>query len=77
MKLWILILLGIACLIVLCLKPLRPLLRAVCRTGFGFAALAAIHASGFGIGVNLANALLFGVLGIPGACTALALHFLL
>ena len=51
-------------------RPLAALVRLALRTGAGLAALAALSGAegllGLHLGVNLANALVLGVLGVPG-----------
>ena len=49
-------------------RPLKWLLRLAARTGVGLAVLYVLsHVGGFlGLGVNLVNALVLGVLGLPG-----------
>jgi len=51
-------------------RPLNALLRLILRTGAGLGALYALSltggALGLRLGVNLANALVLGLLGAPG-----------
>ena len=51
-------------------RPLKGLLRLAARTGVGLAVLFALsHVGGvlgLSLGVNLVNALVLGVLGLPG-----------
>ena len=51
-------------------RPLRTLLRLGLRTGVGLGVLWLIHPlgslAGLQLGVNLLNALVLGVLGVPG-----------
>ena len=58
-------------------RPLKHLLRLCLRTGVGLAALAAFSPVGGLIGVNLANALVMGLLGVPGFGLLLMLHWAL
>lgn len=60
--------------------PLRALARAALNTALGLAALALLHATsaltGFSLGLNLFNALVVGVLGIPGIGLLLLLQWI-
>ena len=51
-------------------RPLRGLLRLLARSGVGMAVLWLLQGAGGGLGlhlgVNLFNALVLGVLGVPG-----------
>ena len=78
---------GIAALIILALvlfkiftKPLRLFLKLILHTVFGFIALFVINLIGgiFGItiGVNLLNAVIVGVFGLPGAALLLIIKWL-
>ena len=62
-------------------RPLKHLLRLCLRTGVGLAALAAFSPVGgligVSLGVNLANALVMGLLGVPGFGLLLMLHWAL
>lgn len=62
-------------------RPLKHLLRLCLRTGVGLAALAAFSPMGgligVSLGVNLANALVMGLLGVPGFGLLLMLHWAL
>ena len=62
-------------------RPLKHLLRLCLRTGVGLAALAAFSPVGgligVSLGVNLANALVMGLLGVPGFGLLLMLHLAL
>ncbi len=60
-------------LAILLRRVLARLLRFLLRTGVGLAALFACSQLGLGLGVNLANAAVVGLLGLPG----LGLLFLL
>lgn len=61
--------------------PLRALARVLLNTALGLAALALLHATraltGFSLGLNLFNALVVGVLGIPGIGLLLLLQWIL
>ena len=68
-------------LLVLLRRPLRGLGRLLARTGvwlavlFGLSQVGALI--GVGLGVNLTNALLLGVLGVPGLGLLLLIHWAL
>ena len=84
-RVWLLFALtGLGCCVgVLALlgRPLKHLLRLCLRTGVGLAALAAFSPVGgligVSLGVNLANALVMGLLGVPGFGLLLMLHWAL
>ena len=57
-------------------RPLGRLLLAV-RSSVGLAALALLNQIGLGLGVNLVNALILGVLGVPGLGLLLMLQWVL
>jgi len=61
-------------------RPLKELGRLALRTGCSLAALMALNPvgglMGFHLGVNLCNALVMAVLGIPGAGLLLLLHWM-
>lgn len=67
---WLLGSLGAVMALALLRRPLRSLFRLVGRTGIGLAFLALFapvgQLLGAGLGVNLFNALVLGVLGVPG-----------
>lgn len=67
---WLLGCLGVVMALALLRRPLGGLLRLVGRTGVGLAFLALFapvgEFLGAGLGVNLFNALILGVLGVPG-----------
>lgn len=67
---WLLGSLGTVMALALLRRPLRSLFRLVGRTGIGLAFLALFapvgQLLGAGLGVNLFNALVLGVLGVPG-----------
>ena len=62
-------------------RPLKCLGRLCLRTGFGLGALAAFSGVGgligVSLGVNLANALVVGLLGVPGFALLLMLNWAL
>lgn len=47
-------------------RPLGRLMKLVVRSSVGLAALALLNQLGIGLGVNLANALVLGLFGVPG-----------
>ena len=61
--------------------PLRLALKLLCNTLLGFAALWAIRATsgitGLTLGLNLWNALVIGVLGLPGFVLLLLVQWVL
>ena len=78
--LWCAMALGLCTL--LCLRGLiGRLVRLALRSGAGLALLAALarfgSAFGLGLGVNLTNALILGVLGAPGFALLCLLHWIL
>ena len=58
-------------------RPLGQLLRLAVRSSVGLAALALLNQIGLGLGVNLVNALILGVLGVPGLGLLLMLQWVL
>ena len=73
---------GIAGLVVISLlmalrKPLTRLLALLFRSALGLGALALGQAAGLSLGVNLCNALLLGILGVPGFGLLLLLQWIL
>lgn len=50
--------------------PLRLTLKVACNTAVGFLTLACVNfasgLTGFSLGLNLMNALIIGILGLPG-----------
>ena len=58
-------------------RPLGRLLRLAVRSSMGLAALALLNQIGLGLGVNLVNALILGVLGVPGLGLLLMLQWVL
>ena len=58
-------------------RPLGRLLRLAVRSSVGLAALALLNQIGLGLGVNLVNALILGVLGVPGLGLLLMLQWVL
>lgn len=69
----------LALILALLHKPLKGLVRLLARTGVGLAALYALSPVGafigVGLGVNLTNALVLGVLGVPGFGLLLLLNW--
>ena len=67
---WVAGTLGVLVALVILQKPIRGLLRLAGRTGMGLMFLAVFapigQLLGAGLGVNLFNALVLGVLGAPG-----------
>ena len=51
--------------------------RLAVRSSVGLAALALLNQIGLGLGVNLVNALILGVLGVPGLGLLLMLQWVL
>jgi len=78
------VLAALAVLVILLLKilkkPIRLLLKLAVNTVFGFIGLAVVNLVGgfFGVtlGVNLLNALVVGVLGLPGVALLLIVKWL-
>ena len=58
-------------------RPLGRLLRLAVRSSVRLAALALLNQIGLGLGVNLVNALILGVLGVPGLGLLLMLQWVL
>lgn len=73
--------LGIVVALALLKRPLNAFFRLVGRTGAGLAFLTVFapigHAIGAGLGVNLFNAMILGVLGAPGFGLLLMLRWAL
>ena len=67
---WLAVCLGVLAALILLRRPLRSLGRLVGRTGLGLCFLALFapvgKLLGAGLGVNLFNALVLGVMGAPG-----------
>ena len=59
------------------MAPLRLILKLAANTLLGFAALIAANILGFTIGVNLFNAIVVAVLGLPGAGLLILLRWLM
>lgn len=78
---WLLGSLGLVIALALLKRPLSGLLRLLGRTGVGLACLALFapvgQFLGAGLGVNLMNALVLGVLGAPGFGLLLMLRWVL
>ena len=73
---------GIAGLVVISLlmvlrKPLTRLMALLFRSALGLGALALGQAAGLTLGVNLCNALLLGILGVPGVVLLFLLQLML
>lgn len=73
---------GVAVMVALAALLLAPppagrLLRWRCALLWGLAALALLNQIGLGLGVNLVNALILGVLGVPGLGLLLMLQWVL
>lgn len=64
--LWSIAGLTLCSLLIALRKPLALLLKLALRSAVGLAALAAGQAVGLSLGVNLVNALVLGLLGVPG-----------
>lgn len=71
----------LAIFLVLLRRPLRGLARLLARTGMWLAVLFGISQIGafvgVSLGINLANALLLGILGVPGLGLLLLVHWTL
>ena len=78
---WLLGSLAIVVALALLRRPLSGLLRLLARTGVGLACLSLFAPVGAflgaGLGVNLLNALVLGVLGAPGFGLLLMLRWVL
>mgnify|MGYP002626486983 CR=1 FL=1 len=61
--------------------PIRLIFKLLINTVFGFAILFVVNlvgtAFGFSLEMNVMNALITGIFGIPGAIALIAAHFLL
>ena len=75
------IVLGVIVVLRLLAKPIRFIFKLLINTLLGFVLLWLINFFGGGIGIalelSLMNALIVGLLGIPGVLLLLAVHFLL
>ena len=75
------IVLGVIIVLRLLAKPIRFIFKLLINTVLGFVLLWLINFFGGGLGIalelSLLNALVVGVLGIPGVLLLLAIHFLL
>ena len=75
------IVLGVIIVLRLLAKPIRFIFKLLINTVLGFVLLWLINFFGGGLGValelSLLNALVVGLLGIPGVLLLLAIHFLL
>lgn len=78
---WLLVGLVATAVLLLLRQPIQYLLKLSLRTLCSLAALAALSPlgplMGFGLGVNLANALVMGLLGVPGFGLLLMLNWAL
>lgn len=78
---WLAASLALAAALALLQRPLAKLLKLLGRAGLGLAFLALFsplgEALGAGLGVNLFNALVLGVLGVPGFGLLLMLRWAL
>ena len=67
---WLVVSLGVLTALILLRRPIQSLVRLVGRTGLGLCFLALFapvrELLGAGLGVNLFNALVLGVMGAPG-----------
>ena len=75
------IVLGVIIVLRLLAKPIRFIFKLLLNTVLGFVLLWLINFFGGGLGIalelSLFNALIVGLLGIPGVLLLLAIHFLL
>lgn len=75
------IVLGVIVVLRLLAKPIRFIFKLLINTVLGFVLLWLINFFGGGLGIalelSLLNALVVGLLGIPGVLLLLAIHFLL
>ena len=75
------IVLGVIVVLRLLAKPIRFIFKLLINTVLGFLLLWLINFFGGGLGIalelSLLNALVVGLLGIPGVLLLLAIHFLL
>ena len=75
------IVLGVIVVLRLLAKPIRFIFKLLINTVLGFVLLWLINFFGGGLGIalelSLLNALVVGLLGIPGGLLLLAIHFLL
>ena len=75
------IVLGVIIVLRLLAKPIRFIFKLLINTMLGFVLLWLVNFFGGGLGIalelSLLNALVVGLLGIPGVLLLLAIHFLL
>ena len=75
------IVLGVIVVLRLLAKPIRFIFKLLINTVLGFVLLWLINFFGGGLGIalelSLLNAVIVGLLGIPGVLLLLAIHFLL
>lgn len=61
-------------------KKLRLVLKTLLRSAIGFFGLVALNYTGqfigLGLGINILNSLVLGILGLPGLCALLILRWL-
>lgn len=78
---WLLGSLGVVMALAILRRPLGSLLRLVGRTGLGLCFLALFgpvgQLLGAGLGINLFNALVLGLLGVPGFGLLMMLNWVL
>lgn len=70
------VLLPLLALLLVLRRPLLSLLRLLLRSAGGLAVLAVLSPLGLSVGVNWLNALVVGLLGIPGLGLLLSLPWL-
>ena len=75
------IVLGVIIVLRLLAKPIRFIFKLLINTVLGFVLLWLVNFFGGGLGIalelSLLNAVIVGLLGIPGVLLLLAIHFLL
>ena len=74
---WGVAVMGALAALLLLHRPLGWLRRLAVRSAVGLAARALLNQIGLGLGVNLGNALILGVLGVPGLGLLLMLQWVL
>ena len=78
---WLVVSLGVLTALILLRRPIQSLVRLVGRTGLGLCFLALFapvgEFLGAGLGVNLFNALVVGILGVPGLGLLLLVQWVL
>ena len=63
-------------LLLLLFRPTRVFVKGIARTLGGLLGLCTLNLAGVGLGVNLLNALIIGVLGLPGLGALLVISLL-